>query len=236
MLRSLTLLLLLLLAAAPLASPATGLAATGGAVTVWDTSGGAPKRCTAIDTSDPQGDFEGGCVVDMHGQGIDTTVRTVVGDMRFGSCTYEHNLRIDGSGRTLVEGMQPGGPRPCNDMGACYHEEVEPWEGQIEVDRDGRLIHVVAACFDTCMGQFEGEMTFHLRRSGGVWRQRASEEQAGSSGYVLDGSWEMEQRSIDIRPAGAAAPARMSGRAELPPHFVDPSRRIRSPLDFWRAV
>lgn len=182
-----------------------------GAVTVWDTSGKRPQPCPAVDADDPRA-LSGGCLVEMHTGAITILIRSVVGDVEFGTCLYEHDMRIDGSGRTYLEGIKGGGPSPCNDMGACDHEDELPWHGQIEAAPNGRLTHVVDACFDTCMGQFIGELELGLKRVGGRWQQNADRGVlVGDSGYQLDGIWDMEQRHIDIRPSGGSARGEVTG-------------------------
>jgi hypothetical protein len=182
-------------------SPAMSAAADG-AVTVWKASGEHPAPCPAIDASDPSHP-RGGCFVEMHTRDIAIVIRSVVGDMQFGTCSYEHDMRVDGQGRTYLDGISAGGPNPCNDMNACYHEDAKPWRGRIEAGPDGRLTHVIDACLDTCMGQFVGQLRLSLKRIGGRWEQTADHALVGDSGYQIDGSWYME-RDVDIRPADSA--------------------------------
>jgi len=113
-------------------------------------------------------------------------------------------MRVDGSGRTYLEGVTPAGESPCNDMDACDHEDIKPWRGRIEAEPDGSLTHVVNACFDTCMGQFVGKLRLSLKRVGGRWVQVADRALVGGSGYQLDGSWAIDRPGLDIRPSGSA--------------------------------
>ena len=182
-----------------------------GAVTVWDTTGERAVPCPAVDDSD-LGALRGGCLVDMYSRELDIVVRSVVGDMVFATCKYWHDMRVDGSGRTYLESIDPGGPYPCNDLNACNHKDVRPWRGRIEAAPDGRLTHVVDACFDTCMGQFAGELRLGLERVGDRWVQTADRALTGDSGYRLAGGWYTEKRNvIDIRPAGGSAGGDMAG-------------------------
>ena len=178
-------------------------AAAEGEVTVWDTSGKRPAPCPAVDADDLR-KLRGGCLVEMHSHAMTIVIRSVVGDLEFGTCLYEHDMRVDGSGGTYLEGLLGGGPSPCNDTGACDHDDELPWQGQIEAAPDGSLTHVIDACLDTCMGQFVGELRVSLERVGNRWRQTADSVLVGDSGYQIDGSWTMEQRHLDIRPSGSA--------------------------------
>lgn len=190
---------LVALAAALIAAPA----AAAGAVTAWDASGKRPTPCPAIDAGDPR-KLRGGCEVEMDTRGIAIVIRSVVGDMPFGTCFYSFDMRVDGSGRTYLEEIAVGGPSPCNDMKPCDNDDPKPWRGRIEAAPDGRLSHVVDACFDTCMGQFVGELRLGLERVDGRWTLTADRALTGSSGYQIDGSWRTEQRDLDIRPNASA--------------------------------
>lgn len=180
-------------------------AAAAGAVTAWDTSGKRPRPCPAIDASNPRRP-RGGCLVEMDSHDLEIVVRSVVGDMQFGTaCLYSHDMRVDGQGRTYLEGMDGGGPSPCNDTDACDHEDIRPMRGRIEAAPDGRLTHVVDACFDTCMGQFVGELRLGLKKVEGRWVETADRALVGDTGYQIDGDWSMGQRDLDIRPARSSA-------------------------------
>jgi hypothetical protein len=179
-------------------------ASVAGAVEVSDTSAGRRTPCPPVDSRNPR-ELRGGCVVDMISRDIEVLVRTVVGDTKLGDCLYRHDMRVDARGRTYLEGIGAGGPSPCNDLEACDRHDVRPWHGQIEAAPDGRLTHVVDACFDTCMGQFAGELRLTLERVGNRWAQIADRALVGDSGYRLDGGWDVERRNLDIRPAAGDA-------------------------------
>jgi hypothetical protein len=185
-----------------LAAGASASAATGGSVTVWDTSGERRVACPPIEAAKPRAP-RGGCVVETNSRPIDIVIRSVVGDMEFGTCVYDFDLRVDGSGLTYLENIVAAGPSPCNDMKACDNDHPKPWRGQIEAGQDGRLTHVVDACFDTCMGQFVGKLELDLERVGGRWALLADRALVGGSGYRLDGGWDMEGGGIDF-DAGAS--------------------------------
>ncbi|HEX2161332.1 MAG TPA: hypothetical protein VHF88_05865 [Thermoleophilaceae bacterium] len=185
-------------------------AASAAEVRVLDTSGPRPVPCAALDLWNPQ-DPRGGCSTDMFSGSIDIVIRSVIGDMLFGHCTYEHDMLVDARGRTRLLNIQSGGDNPCNDMGVCEYGRRRPWKGQIEAGPDGRLTHVIQACLDTCMGQFVGELRLSLERIDGRWIQTAERALVGDSGYQIDGSWRMRNRDIDIRPAGGSAGGETAG-------------------------
>ena len=194
---------------AVLAATLLGVAAPAAAakVTVLDTSGARPKPCPAIDAGDPAKP-SGGCAIETAGVGdVEIVIRTVVGDMLFGDCSYDLDMRVDGTGRTYIPSPTVGGPSPCNDMNSCYHEDQRPWSGQIEAGAGGRLTHVVDACFDTCMGQFRGKLRLGLERVDGRWTQTADRALTGDSGYQLDGRWKLQPCTFDIRTAGPGEPS-----------------------------
>lgn len=172
-------------------------------VAVWDVAGSERARCPDIDVSDPKRP-RGGCVVPVRGHGMTVTVRTLVGDIDFATCDYPHDLRVDGSGQTYMEDVYFNGPPPCNDMRPCMKDDPLPWRGRLEDAGDGRIEHVVDACFDTCMGVFRGELRLDFRQrrdffSGRrFWLERASAELLGDSGLGLDGSWQLRSKTIDV--------------------------------------
>lgn len=193
-----------LLCLAVLAASLVVAAPAAAKVTVWDTSGPRPAPCPAIDVSDPK-QPRGGCVVETVATGdVEIVIRTVVGDMLFGDCSYDLDMRVDGSGRTYLQEVAVGGPSPCNDMNSCDRRNPKPWRGQIEAGPGGRLTHVLDACFDTCMGQFAGELRLDLKRVGGRWVQTADRAVTGDSGYQLDGRWRLAPSDLDIRPSRSA--------------------------------
>lgn len=168
-------------------------------ITVLDTTGDKPVPCPSIDASDPA-KLRGGCVVQTGGGLMRLTVRSLVGDMEFVACEFGHRMRVDASGRTYMDQLNSLGKNPCNDVRACMVGNPRPWEGQLVADEQGRIEHVMDICFDSCMGQFQGEARLELSRDDyGDWRQRARGALMGSSGLQLDGAWHLQPGAVDIR-------------------------------------
>ncbi len=169
-------------------------------VTVWDKTGDKPRRCSSIDASDPKR-LTGGCLISVESEPVQISVRTMVGDVDFANCTYDHDLRIDGSGRTYTVNVKSGGKKPCNDIDACVSEHPSrPWPGQIHTAADGSFHHLVQTCFDTCMGQFRGELRLDLTPTENGWRETIATDLVGVSGLQFeDGSWDLEPNTIELR-------------------------------------
>jgi hypothetical protein len=172
----------------------------GDAVAVWNVARARPAPCPPIDRTYPTMPI-GGCKVAVESGPVAVTIRSAIGDMRIESCTFKLELLVDASGATMADGIRVSGDSPCNDLGACDYKEPRPWRGRIERGEDGRLHHVLDACFDTCFGRFVGELTLSLERiAPGVWRQRADRALVGRSGYQLDGAWRVGRGGVDFRP------------------------------------
>jgi hypothetical protein len=155
--------------------------------------GGCPPIRIAEDYPE---DIEGGCELSATGRGIDLVVKTMVGEMRFGTCDVNYTVRAESSGRTVVHQIQVRGDTPCNDADACFTDEsFLPWHGRIVEDGRGNLRHELDACFDTCMGRFEGKLVLPLTRDARGWRADATTADLGTSGLELDGRWRMRPQS-----------------------------------------
>jgi hypothetical protein len=201
-----------LLATVSMTSPCASQAA---GVSVWDTSGARPVECRAIDSANPS-KASGGCMVEAKtGRPIRVRVRSMVGDLTFGNCVYPHTLRIDGSGRTANDIRKVDGPRPCNDIRPCWSKRSEPfanqpfltWSGQIRLDARGQIHNHVDACFETCMGRFEGDVDIALEPARAIRRAVVSRDLLGGTGFELDGYWNADLGEIDVRPSAGPSAA-----------------------------
>lgn len=202
MARPLPVVLVALVAALSVAAP-SAQGASGGGVVV--TKAGTDEPCPEIDASDPE-DVRGGCRASVAGKGtIAIVVRSMVGDMEFGRCSFGHELRVDGTGGTYLTDLTIEGVNPCNDQGPCFRKAERPLKGQIEAGPDGRLTNVVEACLDTCMGQFAGELRLGMERVEGRWVATADRALIGDSGYQLDGMWDLGKARFDVEPKGGSA-------------------------------
>jgi hypothetical protein len=175
----------------------------GAAVTVSRIRGGRSERCPKL-TPDGKG---GGCTgpfVRSRGQ-VDFTIRTLAGDIPFASCLYNYFLRVDGDGRTSMDGMISAGENPCNDVRPCVNRQHTgwlPWSGRIRRLEDGSLVHRVDACIDTCLGQFKGLLVMRLARHGRTWRATSARTQVGDSGFVIGGAtWGWKLPGLEIATA-----------------------------------
>jgi hypothetical protein len=168
--------------------------------TVEVTEPGAEGRvaCPAI-----HGDGRGGCELRATGRDVELGLMAVVGPVFFGSCYFDFTLSVDGSGRTLISDVFVYGTSPCTDGQGCVAGPVAtgdraalPWPGRLRERADGRLVNVVDACFDTCLGRFRGRLELELRHARGGWRAVASRALVGTSGWRVDGSWELDMDGV----------------------------------------
>lgn len=175
----------------------------GAALLAWSLSAGSPAERTAEAVvagpaagAEPcprlvrrsPGLIEGGCEVRVDGE-LALTAMTLVGPLRFARCDVEGLLRVGGDARTALSDIAIIGQQPCNDVTPCFGEEhTFPLEGRVVARPDGSLLHVLDACFDTCLGRFAGELELPLRRSAAGWRMDAQRAVVGLSGWELDGA------------------------------------------------
>lgn len=189
-------------------------------VAARDLSRGKSLRCPDLTTS-AYPLIQGGCIVLAAPTRIDLTVQTMFGPLRFARCSMAFNLHIGADGRVWQQGMSIDGSGACGDILPCREkapaEKIHlaaklPWKGQIRRASDGRLQGNLELCFDTCLGRFEGKTAFDLLKERGDWTLRAAESVAGSSGFELEGKWELDAASVGtdsaayIKRGGAGAP------------------------------
>jgi hypothetical protein len=198
--------------ASPLGGAAPPPAPPDAAVEVWDRSGDRPRLCPPISVA-PNGRPEGGCTLPVRSGPVRMRVLTAVGDVDFATCRYPHRLRVDGSGRTMMERIVEKGRRPCNDIVACMTASRKPWPGQIAWTGSGYR-HEVQACFDTCMGQFRGRASMDLTVTAQGWRETVSAPLTlGQTGFELaEARWDVGARALTLRPADR----RSAGGSRLP--------------------
>jgi hypothetical protein len=191
---------LAMVAVAAATTPASSAPAQDAEVRAWDLTraGGKPARCAELSTeSYPL--IGGGCVL-YAVSGIDITVRTMFGPMRFGRCRIAINLLVGPTGRTWLQGFDSDSGGACGDMLPCrekasaekiFQADKFPWKGRIVQGADG-LQSELDLCLDTCMGRFEGKTVFDLLEERGDWTMRARDSVAGVSGLELDGEWDFD--------------------------------------------
>ncbi|MEX1141483.1 MAG: hypothetical protein WD993_08590 [Thermoleophilaceae bacterium] len=169
------------------------------AVIVTDAGSGRARPCGEVGRPDDRGTVTGGCVLKASGGSVELTVNGLLGRIPFARCEMSYTMHVDGRGRTVLTDVGFTGFSPCNDAIRCFDDDrVHVFRGRIARDADGRLRHVIDACFDTCMGRFEGRMETTLTRDDRRWRERADRTLAGSSGWELDGDWVLEGAELEI--------------------------------------
>jgi hypothetical protein len=133
-------------------------------------------------------EISGGCQIDVTTRRTKLTVTTVFGDFRFAVCPSSYPISVDSRGRTWTGTRQvaiPGGSGPCGDINSCLDEDGQlPWRGRLGSAGDGTVLHVVDACFETCVGYFVGEISMRLTRHVGGWRAELTGD-VGDSGLRL---------------------------------------------------
>lgn len=187
------------------AAPPPESQVTDGAVTVTRRSGGGkavpcpPLR--GVGTAKPRG----GCTIRANSSDIDVFVLTAMREFLFGNCYFSFTMHVDSTGRLALERAGLGGDSPCNDAPACFVSDAGspyPWRGWIHRDGDGKLVATLDACFDTCLGRFEGRTDLELRNRPDGWIARASDATVGTSGWKLDGDLGLEADGLEIEPRG----------------------------------
>jgi hypothetical protein len=153
----------------------------------------------------------GGCVVETRAERVRLTVLSSLGGMQFATCGVGMTLHFGPRGRVAVADVTITSLKgPCADAVACLGRtgpdgELNrlPWIGEIHGDGDGDLRLAVDACLDTCIGRFEGRLTWSLVRAERTWRLRADRAPIGESGFVWDGEWRFRGEAVDLREVSA---------------------------------
>lgn len=191
--------------AMPAAAQDGSAPAGGGGLTARDLTGDNPVPCPELLTDDPR-TVGGGCIVLVPFADVDFTVRTMFGPMKFDSCRVGFNLHIGPTAEVWLHGMSIEGGGACGDILPC-REKVPPkkihlayklpWKGEIAHTSSGYRL-AFDLCFDTCLGRFEGKTKFDLVIDFTDWKLRAVDSVAGTSGFEIDGAWD-----VDVAVIGA---------------------------------
>jgi hypothetical protein len=165
---------------------------------------GGTAPCSPIRVgNEPPFSAAGGCLARVRSRPVEIKIETMVGEAVFATCRISFDMRIDGSGRTLVSDFNLFGFSPCNDVVVCFQDRtITPWRGQIVAGADGALRYRTDACLDTCMGRFAGEVVVPLEPRANGWRAEVTSAPLGSSGWVLGGPWRIDAPGVKVDPNG----------------------------------
>jgi hypothetical protein len=173
----------------------------GGEVAVTDRKGPCPPIVGARTER-----VSGGCRFEAVAADTDSYVLSAVEELVFGRCDFVFDVHVDARGRVAMQGADMGGFPPCSDVTQCFERRrgrTRPWPGRIVPDGDGLMLKATI-CLDSCLGRFEGRVDMRLRRAGGTWRVVMSDESIGTSGWKLDGQWDLPP-TLRIVPSAAQA-------------------------------
>ncbi len=193
------------------------VAATDGAerpvVKVVDVTGSKVAACGEVDTAGPF--VTGGCVVTAHDFTTDVSVRTPLGEMPFGTCSFTFDLHVAGDGEIWVERIGIGGASPCNDLQPCAPAkvlarqdsptdrtppaQVTPWRGQLEAGANGRPVAAIDMCFDSCLGRYRGPTRLTLTQDGGDQALAARKAGVGVTGLALTADYALTGAQLALR-------------------------------------
>jgi hypothetical protein len=177
-------------------------------VKAFDARGGEKQPCPTLEIGGFAG-TSGGCEAFATSGRAEIVVLTMFGPLDFATCDIQFSLYVGPDGRTVIRDLVAFGVElnsPCGDILPCRRDVVEklPWPGRI-ITAGHRYRNVADACFDTCLGRFEGRLMFDLlpSRAGG-WRLRAAQAVAGASGFRIDGAWALKAGGLELRPSPAS--------------------------------
>jgi hypothetical protein len=138
---------------------------------------------------------------------VRVAILTAFGDFKLSDCEFTFSSKVGRDGRTWTYNFDRDGAldSACGDVEQCGAPEPDerysgknpggptPWPGRLRRDGDA-YVHEMAACFWTCVGFFEGELSVRLARDGKSWRTDATDLQIGSQGLRLQGPFESSSR------------------------------------------
>jgi len=151
---------------------------------------------------------EGGCALVATFERVDFEVLTVAGPGLLETCEMYYRLVFENDGRAWISkfgisSVAAGGRcgwtlMPCrwNGSGKPYpFRELIPWQGTVKRVASRRYDVELAACLDSPVGRFEGDLNLTLNRRGGRWWARAMHAPVGDSGLRIHGRWRL--RSLE---------------------------------------
>ncbi len=143
---------------------------------------------------------------------MDFELLTGFGDFSFAKrCEIsDFQVVVGRGGRTYMDWMNLTGPdgTGCGDVYRCPERprvgtsalgKLAPWKGRLTADGHGGFVHTMDACVGTCVGNFTGRLTMHLRRRGGRWWLEADHARVGTSGFEFDGRVPVANEQLRIR-------------------------------------
>jgi hypothetical protein len=173
-------------------------AATDGPAEVVSPGG---SRCPSF-FEDSYPEISGGCLFRVTADEVTLSIATPFGDLRFGDCMIDSTSFVDSSGRswTPIFDVQGKVNNGCSDVHECTgaRESKLPWKGRIVSTGEGRAVHRINACFNTCIGYYAGVLSLELERVGQRWKVTAADAQVGESGLRFDGPLQSTP-SFDVR-------------------------------------
>jgi len=148
----------------------------------------------------------GGCVVHVTDKSAPVEMMTPFGGFKFGDCSVDYRMIVDGDGRTwtdewAIEGAPESG---CSDINECIREREElahdrlPWKGRIRSDGQGGFKHHMDICLRTCIGMFAGEYVLRLTPGDTGTGWRIERDDAGTTGFRLNDSLAVEGDPLRI--------------------------------------
>jgi hypothetical protein len=189
------------------AAPDAPFPPPGGAVEVTDSDGAACGSTS--DARYPK--IAGGCVARVSSRLAGVEMLTPFGGFKFGDCSVNYRVRVDGEGRTWTDewevegGMQSG----CSDINPCVKERTAtfydrlPWKGRIRPDGKGGFRHHMDMCLRTCVGMFVGEYVVRLEHGEDGWK--VAPEDGDATGFRFTDALPIVDGDLQLRAAATSA-------------------------------
>jgi len=171
-----------------------------------------PKRCPETVAPMRTPTVEGGCYGMTSTVPLELDVLSMLGPTPFTTCDAFLTLQTSRDGRVWIRDFLLDGKgllSACGDVVQCrpLHGSTQiaqrrrlPWPGRMEQGSAGARIALLDACFDTCMGRFEGELEVRLEQHRGRLRLSIDDAPVGDSGLLLDTKREWSLRPLEGSP------------------------------------
>jgi hypothetical protein len=129
------------------------------------------RPCPPFTVSKKNMRVTGGCTVEARGERLPIKMMTPFGDLLFGLCSVTFTLRVDSTGRALLDGFNMEGglddaSASCGDVSACSAPDGRgetPWKAQISEEEGEDYAYRADVCIWTCVGSFVGPMDLRVR-------------------------------------------------------------------------
>jgi hypothetical protein len=180
------------------------------------------RRCPSVRLRKPA-TLSGGCIMRAWTTREPVRALTPFGELKVGECQMNFKSRVMGNGRTWVENVESARPwsedymeaappdvRRCSTLHSCHMPGNRgltvswPWRGRLTARADGEITYRVAACIQSSVGAFVGDLVMRLAGAGAQGHLDPADED--TTGFRVDRFNVLPDIALVLRPRGGGGP------------------------------